>query len=128
MEKTNMEKTLEFFNNFPIISFLKGQWINLWNWIKLVHSQSDEASSKRFYGGIIILNCIIVFDLFAKGIFPIAHWIDLYSAWYSLLFIGAALISISTLEKLANIIAAFKIDTLMKKSASTTNIIEEKQQ
>lgn len=118
-----MDKVLNFFNNFPIISFLKGQWIVFWNWVKLAHSQSDEASSKRLYGGILILNCIIVFDLFGKGIFPIDSWQTIYAGWYSLLFIGSALISISTLEKLASIIANFKIQQLFgnKQEDKTTN-------
>lgn len=107
-----MDKIVEFFNKFPVIGFLRNQWILFWDWIKLAHSNLDEASSKRFYGGVIILNCIIVFDLFAKGVFSITNWTSLYSAWYSLLFIGAALISISTIEKLAMIIANFKIKKL----------------
>lgn len=119
MEKTNMEKFLEFFDKFPVISFLKGQWIALWNWVKLAHSSSEEASTKRLYGGIIVLNSILTFDLFAKGVFSLEAWTTLYSGWYSLLFMGAALISISTLEKLAMIIANFKIKSLFGADAPT---------
>lgn len=110
MEK--IQKYVLIINSLPIIGFLRNQWILFWNWIKMVHSHSDEASSKRFYGGIIILNCIIVFDLFSKGVFKIGDWNTLYSAWFTLLFVGVALISISTLEKLSTIIANFKIKKL----------------
>ena len=98
----------EFWNS---ISFF-GQWYKFWDWIKVAHSSSDEASSKRLYGGILILSCIITFILFAQGVFPIENWQAIYSGWYSLLFIGFGLISVSTVEKLAGVIANFKIQRL----------------
>ena len=88
---------------------LFGQWVKFWDWIKLAHSSSDEASSKRLYGGIIIINCILVFDLFSKGIFPVSNWNIMYSGWFTMLFTGAGMISLAVIEKVAQIIADVKI-------------------
>ena len=108
---------LTILNNFPILGFFRNQWVFFANWLKIVHSNSDEASSKRFYGGIILLNCILAFDLFSAGVFSPDYWNILYSAWYSLLFIGFALLSISTVEKLAAVIANFKIQKIFEHSS-----------
>lgn len=93
-------------------TLLFGQWTKLCDFLKLAHSQSDEASSKRLYGGLIILNCLAVFDLFSKGVFPVANWSIMYPGWFTLLFIGAGMISLSVIEKVAQIIADVKINKM----------------
>jgi len=94
---------------FWIRDFVTGQWINFWNWIKLAHSSSEDASSKRLYGGVIILVCLFVFIAFSAGWFPIKAWPTLYPAWFTLLFIGSGMISLAVVEKVADIITRIKI-------------------
>lgn len=92
-----------------------GQWILFWNWIKLAHSSSEEASSKRLYGGIMILSCIVLFFLFSAGIFDMGAWPQIAPYWTFLLVLGVALISISTVEKIAQVIANLKIQQIFGK-------------
>ena len=88
---------------------LFGQWVKFWDWIKLAHSSSDEASSKRLYGGLLILSCITVFMLFCAGVFSIAAWTTMFAAWFIMLISGLGLISLAVLEKVTQIVADFKI-------------------
>ena len=89
-------------------TLLFGQWINFWNWIKLAHSSSDDASSKRLYGGIIVLNCLVIFDLFSAGIFKHDAWKELASYWNFSLILGASMISVEVIIKLASVISSLR--------------------
>jgi len=86
-----------------------GQWNKFWDWVKLAHSSSDEASSKRFYGGIIVLNCIVIFYLFSAQVFKPAIWVNMAPYWIILLMSGLGLISLSVLEKIIQLITDLKI-------------------
>jgi hypothetical protein len=86
-----------------------GQWLKFWDWIKIAHSSSDEASSKRLYGGIIVLNCIIIFYLFSSSVFKPEVWTFVAPYWLILLMSGLGLISLSVLEKVVQIIADLKV-------------------
>ncbi len=88
---------------------LFGQWNKFWDWIKLAHSSSDDASSKRLYGGIIVLNCIIIFYLFSSQVFKQEVWTFVAPYWLILLMSGLGLISLSVLEKVVQIITELKI-------------------
>lgn len=114
-----MEKFNQIVDNIPVISFLKNQWILFWNWIKLAHSSSDEASSKRFYGGGFILTCIIGWLLFAAGVFNIVYWNTLFAGWLIMLLAGIGLISMAVLEKITQVIADFKIAKLQNETNPT---------
>ena len=108
-----MKKVLEFFNDFPFISFLKGQWILFWNWIKLAHSSSDEASSKRLYGGLSILTCITTLVLVMAGKFPKEVWTVAAPYWTFLLVIGVALLSLSTYQTIITSLKDLKIKSVL---------------
>jgi hypothetical protein len=88
---------------------LMGQWNRFWDWIKIAHSSSDEASSKRFYGGIIVINCIIILYLFSAGVFKLIVWTNIAPYWIILLVSGLGLISLSVLEKIIQLITELKI-------------------
>ena len=88
---------------------LFGQWVKFWDWIKLAHSSSDEASSKRFYGGIIVINCIIILYLFSAQVFKPSVWTTIAPYWIILLLSGMGLISLSVLETIVQLITELKI-------------------
>jgi hypothetical protein len=91
------------------IKFLRTQWDNFWSWIALAHSSSDEASSKRFYGGIGFLSCIVMLYLFAAGVFPAVVWMQISPYWVILLSSSLGLISLAVLEKVTTIISNLKL-------------------
>ncbi len=95
-----------------------GQWVKFWDFIKIAHSSSDEASSKRLYGGIIVLNCIIIFYLFAAQVFKLDAWTPLAPYWLILLMSGLGLISLSVLEKIVEVITELKIKQIPESSPS----------
>lgn len=97
-------------NQLPVIGFLRNQWIKCWDWIKLAHSSSEDASSKRLWGGMILATSLSSFMLFAADVFPSKNFTLLAPYWYFLVLVGVSLLSISTIEKLAQIIANFKIN------------------
>lgn len=86
-----------------------GQWVRFWDWIKLAHSSSDEASSKRLYGGLFILNCILSFDFAMKFDVAVGTWNTLFTAWFVMLLAGIGMIAFSVLEKIVTVITEFKI-------------------
>lgn len=85
-----------------------GQWTKFWDWIKLAHSQSDEASSKRLYGGLIVISCLVSFFLFSAQVFSTKAWVILAPYWTFLLIMGVGLISLGVVEKVAAIIESVK--------------------
>lgn len=105
----------KFFNTLYIGFFwirdilLMGQWNKFWDWIKTAHSSSDEASSKRFYGGIIVINCIIILYLFSAQVFKSNVWTNIAPYWIILLMSGLGLISLSVLEKIIQLVTELKI-------------------
>jgi FtsH-binding integral membrane protein len=101
-----------------------GQWTKFWDFIKLAHSSSDEASSKRLYGGIIVLSCLASFYLFSAEVFSLKAWTVMAPYWTFLLLSGIGLISISLVEKLAQIIANFKITAIQGRGSGKSTIGE----
>lgn len=79
------------------ISFSEG-WKSFLRWVKLVHSSSDEASAKRFYGGIGFLTCVILLYLVALGAISMKTADDLQSYWEFMLAISSSMIGLGTAE------------------------------
>lgn len=107
-----MKKIIQtIYNGFTWIIdvLLFGQWVKFWDWIKDIHASTADASSKRVYGGIMVLSAVGSFLCWGKGWFPLETFTGpLYAAWTLLLIIGSGMISIEVLIKLAEVIAKLK--------------------
>ncbi len=88
---------------------LWGQWVKFWDFIKLAHSSSDEASSKRLWGGVMITCCMIMLYLFAASVFSTTVWTYIAPYWTFVLVLGAGMISLGVVEKISALISNFKI-------------------
>jgi hypothetical protein len=86
-----------------------GQWTKFWDWIKLAHSQSDEASCKRLYGGLGVLACIAILFLVGLGVISPQAWSYIAAYWTILLVFSFGMISLGVVEKVAGLITTLKL-------------------
>lgn len=79
---------------------------SLWKFIKDIHSSSDGASAKRFYGGIIVMACLILLYLFSAGFgkwFTIPIWDKVQNTLENFFLIGASMIGLDTVRQIWSI-------------------------
>ena len=77
--------------------------MTFWKWLRLVHSGKDEASSKRFYGGIIIILTLGILFLVVWGICPTGTWGKIEGTVQYVFTVGASLIGLNTIIDLYKI-------------------------
>lgn len=87
-----------------------------WEFIKLVHSGSDLASSKRFYGGIITMAVLTLLYLFASKLFPPDMWTAMEDAIMAIFYVAAGLLGIGTVLEGYKTYSEVKKNKLDKKS------------
>jgi len=98
-----------------------GQWTKWWDWMKLMHSASEDASSKRFWGGFLIFWSVVAFFLAAFGVLTVTVWDKLFTAWLIMLTSGLGLISLAVLDKILSLTNSLKFAQLEKDKLPNTN-------
>lgn len=83
---------------------MKKWWIDraitaLWNWLKDIHSNSDSASSKRFYGGIGWIAVIGVTYFTGFQFIPVDIWESIEPFVNTLTFLATGLLGLDTISK-----------------------------
>jgi len=75
----------------------------LWQFFKVIHSGSEEGSSKRIYGGLIIIAMLILIYLVTLLPVPLEIW-DAIETFVTYAFtIGATLLGLNTIIDIAKI-------------------------
>lgn len=64
----------------------------LLNFLMRIHSAAEDASAKRFYGGLIILTSLVVIYMVAWGITPVDVWKELSDTLEYVVVIAAGLL------------------------------------
>lgn len=81
--------------------------MNFFNWLKTIHSNSDDASSKRFYGGIAWIAIIILTYLTAYKFVDIEVWRKMETFITTITLLATGLLGLDTVK---NGIQYFKKD------------------
>jgi hypothetical protein len=83
-----------------VITFIKNGVVDYYEWMKLIHSASEDASAKRFYGGIGFLNCIIIYYFVCFGKIDSTIWEKVAPGWDFLLTLSVGMIGLGMIETL----------------------------
>ena len=81
--------------------------MNFFNWLKTVHSNDNDASSKRFYGGIAWVAIIILTYVTAYKFVDIEVWQKMETFITTITFLATGLLGLDTIR---NGIQYFKKD------------------
>lgn len=72
----------------------------LWRFFKDVHSGSKTESSKRLYGGIIIIALLTLMYFVALGLTPLDLWKGIEGMWEIALYIGSGLLGLGAISEI----------------------------
>jgi hypothetical protein len=93
-------------------------WLNFWNWVKALFSSSDEASSKRFIGYVLIISLITLTFFVAKKYIDLPVWEKIESWCRALLYSADLFLGLGAIIDGAKIIKNY---TPVGGSAQTDN-------
>lgn len=72
--------------------------MTFWKWLAAVHSSGDEASSKRFYGGIGWIAVIAFAYLVGYKVIPVDVWNDIEGFVTTVTYLATGLLGLDTLK------------------------------
>jgi hypothetical protein len=70
--------------------------MTFWNFLKVVHSGSEDGSAKRVYGGLIIIALLVILYFTAHKIIPLEIWDKIESTFQYIFTVGATLLGLNT--------------------------------